>query len=117
MLCRGETIYVLGKIKIKIPSNFFKSFLLCYRLNERVLKTENSKWLNLIGTVPENTDYKKWSSQDMSTWLMEQIRYLYVPRKNVVNHLYNIWIAVDLELESGRKLLEETLHYLVRKYL
>lgn len=79
-----------------------------------MLKGDKDVWLNLIGTVPNDDDFKKWSVQDMSTWLMETTRYVYVPRKSVTNHLYTLWVVTDLELESGRKLLTETLDYLVR---
>ncbi|XP_016841360.1 UDP-glucose:glycoprotein glucosyltransferase isoform X1 [Nasonia vitripennis] len=82
------------------------------RLNERVLKAEKNNWLNLIGSLPTDTDYKKWSSQDISTWLMENLKYLYIPRKTVTNHLYTLWIAADLELPAGRKLMKEALDYL-----
>ncbi|XP_014235480.1 UDP-glucose:glycoprotein glucosyltransferase [Trichogramma pretiosum] len=82
------------------------------RLNERVLKTENNIWLNLIGSIPDNTDYHKWSSQDKSVWLMDNMQYICVSRKNVPSHLYTIWITVNLEEHSGRMLLKETLNYL-----
>lgn len=89
-----------------------KFSLLC-RLNERVLKAEKNNWLNLIGSLPTDTDYKKWSSQDTSTWLMDNLKYVYIPRKTVTNHLYTLWIAADLELPEGRKLMKEALDYLV----
>ncbi|XP_058805620.1 UDP-glucose:glycoprotein glucosyltransferase [Phymastichus coffea] len=82
------------------------------RLNERVLKGEKDVWLNLIGSVPNDVDYKKWSFQDMSTWLIENTRYVYIPRKTIINHLYTVWIVTDLDLKTGRKLLSEALDYL-----
>ncbi|XP_043284000.1 UDP-glucose:glycoprotein glucosyltransferase isoform X2 [Venturia canescens] len=82
------------------------------RLNERVLQTEKNKWLNLIGTVPNNEDYKSWNPQDMAAWLMAKTNYLSVPRRTSVRHLYSFWIVVDLETEAGRKLLREALEYL-----
>ncbi|XP_011503813.1 PREDICTED: UDP-glucose:glycoprotein glucosyltransferase [Ceratosolen solmsi marchali] len=82
------------------------------RLNERVLKTEKNIWLNLIGSIPKNNDYTKWSSQDISSWLMKHLCYLYIPRKSVSSHVYTLWIVADLELELGRKLLKEALIYL-----
>ena len=83
------------------------------RLNERVLKMDKDNWLNLIGTVPQDNDFAKWSPQDTSSWIMEKSRYLYAPRKSIIHHLYSLWIVLDLEDAEGRKLLHETLEYLV----
>lgn len=71
-------------------------------------------WLNLISSIPTNDNFAKWSTQEKSAWLLENMHYLYVSRKNI-HHEYTIWIVVDLYLNSGRALLEETLDYLVRK--
>lgn len=84
------------------------------RLNERVLKMEKDMWLNLIGTVPDDTDFVKWSPQDTSSWIMEKSRYLFAPRKSITRHLYSLWVVLDLKEAEGRKLLHETLEYLVR---
>ncbi|KAK2578584.1 hypothetical protein KPH14_012016 [Odynerus spinipes] len=82
------------------------------RLNERILKVDKHAWLNLIGTVPEDKDYTKWSHQEMSSWLMEKMKYLFVPRRSSLYHLYSFWIVTDLRLQAGRKLLEEALVYI-----
>lgn len=76
------------------------------------MKDEKDCWLDLIGSVPTDMNFFKWSLQDKSTWLINNIRYLHTPRK-ITNHEYTLWIAVDLEVSSGRKLLKETLDYLV----
>lgn len=85
-------------------------------MNERVLKVDKNLWLNLITSAPDDNDFKEWSSQNISVWIMKNVHYIYVPRKNI-DHEYTLWIVVDLELHSGRKLLNETLHYLVKIFL
>ena len=86
------------------------------RLNERVLKMDKDMWLNLIGDVPQNNDYVKWSQQDASSWIMENSRYIFAPRKSVTHHLYSLWIVLDLQEAESRKLLLETLEYLVGNF-
>lgn len=87
------------------------------RLNERVLKMDKDMWLNLNGNVPKNTEIIKWSTEDASAWIMKNSRYLYVPRKRTTRHLYSLWIVLDLEEAEGRKLLTETLEYLVKSLI
>ncbi|XP_029039597.1 UDP-glucose:glycoprotein glucosyltransferase [Osmia bicornis bicornis] len=82
------------------------------RLNERILKPEKHTWLNLIGTLPNDDDYTKWSPQDLSTWFMNRMRYVFVPRRTNVHHLYTFWIAADLNDSEGRQLLREALEYI-----
>ena len=82
-------------------------------MNERVLKVEKSTWLNLIGSVPADEEFLKWSSQDKSSWLLDSMHYLFIPRKSISQHYYTIWIAVDLEVAAGRQLINEVLNYLV----
>lgn len=82
------------------------------RLNERILKVDKNAWLNLIGTIPEDTDYTKWSSQNLSTYLMKKMHYFFVPRRNM-RHLYSFWVVADLKSPSGRQLLREALEYIV----
>ncbi|XP_050455971.1 UDP-glucose:glycoprotein glucosyltransferase isoform X2 [Cataglyphis hispanica] len=81
------------------------------RLNERILKVDKNAWLNLIGTIPEDENYIKWSSQDLSTYLMKKMHYFFVPRRSSVHHLYSFWIVADLRSLSGRQLLREALEY------
>ncbi|CAK9802630.1 UDP-glucose:glycoprotein glucosyltransferase [Anthophora quadrimaculata] len=81
------------------------------RLNERILKPEKHTWLNLIGTIPNDEDYSKWSPQDLSTWLMKKMRYMYIPRRTNVHHLYTFWVVTDLNDSTGRQLLREALDY------
>ncbi|XP_011860081.1 PREDICTED: UDP-glucose:glycoprotein glucosyltransferase isoform X1 [Vollenhovia emeryi] len=80
------------------------------RLNERILKVDKNAWLNLIGTIPEDDDYTKWSSQNLSTYLMKKMHYLFVPRRNM-RHLYSFWVVANLKSLSGRQLLREALEY------
>ncbi|XP_031847873.1 UDP-glucose-glycoprotein glucosyltransferase [Nomia melanderi] len=82
------------------------------RLNERILKAEKHTWLNLIGTVPKDEDYSKWSPEDFSTWLMNKSHYLYVPRRTNIHHLYTFWVVTDLNSSAGRLLLREALDYI-----
>ncbi|XP_053979752.1 UDP-glucose:glycoprotein glucosyltransferase isoform X1 [Hylaeus volcanicus] len=82
------------------------------RLNERILKAEKHTWLNLIGTVPNDEDYTKWSPQDLSTWLMNRLRYVFVPRRTSVHHLYSFWVVTNLNDPAGRQLLREALEYI-----
>lgn len=82
-------------------------------LNERILKVDKNAWLNLIGTIPEDENYIKWSSQDLSTYLMKKMHYFFVPRRSSVHHLYSFWIVADLRSLSGRQLLREALEYVV----
>ncbi|OAD52233.1 UDP-glucose:glycoprotein glucosyltransferase [Eufriesea mexicana] len=82
------------------------------RLNERILKPEKHTWLNLIGTIPNDEDYNKWSPQDFSTWLMSILRYIYVPRRTNIHHLYTFWVVTDLNDSAGRQLLCEALEYI-----
>ncbi|XP_033331398.1 UDP-glucose-glycoprotein glucosyltransferase isoform X1 [Megalopta genalis] len=82
------------------------------RLNERILKAEKHTWLNLIGTAPSDENYTKWSPEDYSTWLMNRLHYLYMPRRTSVHHLYSFWVVTDLKSPAGRLLLRETLDYL-----
>ncbi|XP_043524015.1 UDP-glucose:glycoprotein glucosyltransferase isoform X1 [Frieseomelitta varia] len=82
------------------------------RLNERILKPEKHTWLNLIGSIPNDEDYTKWSPQDLSTWLMNKMRYMYVPRRTSVHHLYTFWIVANLNDPEGRRLLREALEYI-----
>lgn len=82
------------------------------RLNERVLKAEKHTWLNLVGTVPDDKDYTKWSPQHFSTWLMSKMRYMFVPRRTNVHHLYSFWVVTDLRKPAGRQLLREALEYI-----
>lgn len=88
-----------------------------YSLNERILKPEKHTWLNLIGTAPSDDDYNKWSPQDLSTWLMNRMRYIHVPRRTNVHHLYTFWIVTDLHDSAGRQLLREALEYIVSELL
>lgn len=88
-----------------------------YSLNERILKPEKHTWLNLIGTMPNDEDYNKWSPQDLSTWLMNKMRYIYVPRRTTVHHLYTFWIVTNLNELKGRQLLREALEYIVSDLL
>ncbi|XP_066600905.1 UDP-glucose:glycoprotein glucosyltransferase 1-like [Prorops nasuta] len=81
------------------------------RLNERVLKIDKHTWLNLIGSEPEDKEFIKWTPQDMSTWLMQEMHYLYVSRRSHVNHLYSFWIVTDLKTSKGRQLLKEAIEY------
>ncbi|XP_048265271.1 UDP-glucose:glycoprotein glucosyltransferase isoform X3 [Bombus terrestris] len=82
------------------------------RLNERILKPEKHTWLNLIGTIPNDKDYSKWSPQDLSTWLMDRMRYMYVTRRTSVHHLYTFWVVANLNDAEGRQLLREALEYI-----
>ncbi|XP_034947696.1 UDP-glucose:glycoprotein glucosyltransferase [Chelonus insularis] len=82
------------------------------RLNERILKTDEDQWLNLIGNLPSDDRIDSWNSQDMSTWLMKNSHYLYMPRRSSGRHLYTYWIVADLEDPNGRELLREALDYL-----
>lgn len=82
-------------------------------LNERILKVDKNAWLNLIGTIPEDEDYTKWSAPDLSTYLMTKMHYFFVPRRSNVRHLYSFWIIADLRSLSGRQLLREALEYIV----
>ncbi|XP_015179238.1 PREDICTED: UDP-glucose:glycoprotein glucosyltransferase isoform X3 [Polistes dominula] len=82
------------------------------RLNERILKIDKNSWLNLIGTVPKDNDYTKWTPQDASSWLMEKMKYLFVSRRSSLHHLYSFWIVVDLKSKSSRTLLHEALIYI-----
>jgi len=82
------------------------------RLNERILKVDKNAWLNLIGTIPEDDDYTKWASQNLSTYLMKKMHYFFVPRRNM-RHLYSFWVVADLKSLSGRQLLREALEYVV----
>lgn len=70
-------------------------------------------WLNLIGTVPDNKEFTKWSSEDISSWIMHNAHYLYIPHRTSRNHLYTFWIVTDLNTFLGRKLLGEVLEYIV----
>ena len=88
----------------------------CYSLNERILKPEKHTWLNLIGSIPNDEDYAKWSPQDLSTWLMNKMRYMYVPRRTSVHHLYTYWIVANLNDPEGRRLLREALEYIVSDF-
>ncbi|KAL0109124.1 hypothetical protein PUN28_014311 [Cardiocondyla obscurior] len=81
------------------------------RLNERVLKVDKNAWLNLIGTIPEDDNYIKWSSPNLSTYLMKKMNYFFVPRRNT-RHLYSFWVVADLKSLSGRQLLREALEYI-----
>ncbi|CAL7942835.1 unnamed protein product [Xylocopa violacea] len=82
------------------------------RLNGRILKSEKHTWLNLIGTAPDDQDYGKWNPQDFSTWLMNRMRYMYVPRRTQTHHLYTFWIVANLNDVEGRQLLREALEYI-----
>lgn len=92
------------------------SLFTCYSLNERILKPEKHTWLNLIGTIPNDKDYSKWSPQDLSTWLMDRMRYLYVTRRTSVHHLYTFWVVANLNDAEGRQLLREALEYIVSDF-
>ncbi|KAG7199513.1 hypothetical protein KM043_014130 [Ampulex compressa] len=81
------------------------------RLNERILKVDKHTWLNLIGVAPEDENFLKWSPQDLSTWLMKEMHYLYVPRRTTTHHLYSFWVIADLKSAKGRLLLREALEY------
>lgn len=87
-----------------------------YSLNERILKPEKHTWLNLVGSIPNDEDYAKWSPQDLSTWLMNKMRYMYVPRRTSVHHLYTFWIVANLNDPDGRRLLREALEYMVSDF-
>lgn len=87
------------------------------RLNERVLKMDKDMWLQLNGNVPKDKEFTKWSKEDSSAWVMENSRYLYVSRKSATRHLYSLWIVLDLEEADSRKLLAETLEYLVCSFI
>jgi UDP-glucose:glycoprotein glucosyltransferase len=82
-------------------------------LNERILKVDKNAWLNLIGTMPDDEDYTKWSSQDLSSYLMKEMHYFFVPRRNNMHHLYSFWIVADFNSLSGRQLLREAIGYVV----
>nr|XP_012149315.1 PREDICTED: UDP-glucose:glycoprotein glucosyltransferase isoform X2 [Megachile rotundata] len=82
------------------------------RLNERILKSEKHTWLNLIGTLPNDEEYTKWSPEDLSTWLMTKLNYLFVPRRTNVHHLYTFWIVTNLNDAKGRQLLREAFEYI-----
>lgn len=86
--------------------------ILLSRLNERILKVDKNAWLNLIGTIPEDENYTKWASQNLSTYLMKKMHYFFVPRRNM-RHLYSFWVVADLKSLSGRQLLREALEYVV----
>lgn len=88
----------------------------CYSLNERILKPEKHTWLNLIGSISNDEDYTKWSPQDLSTWLMNKMRYIYVSRRTSVHHLYTFWIVANLNDPEGRHLLREALDYIVSDF-
>lgn len=77
------------------------------------MKVDKNAWLNLIGTIPEDDDYTKWSTQNLSTYLMKKMHYFYVPRRNM-RHLYSFWVVTDLKSLAGRQLLREALEYVVR---
>lgn len=74
---------------------------------------DKNAWLNLIGSIPEDEDYTKWSIQDLSTYLMKKIHYFFVPRRSNTHHLFSFWIVTDLKSLSGRQLLREALEYVV----
>ncbi|XP_076640007.1 UDP-glucose-glycoprotein glucosyltransferase [Colletes latitarsis] len=82
------------------------------RLNVRILKAEKYTWLNLIGTLPKDENYTKWSPQDLTTWLMNRMRYVYVQRRTNVHHLYTFWVVTNLNDPTGRQLLREALEYI-----
>ncbi|XP_011150844.1 UDP-glucose:glycoprotein glucosyltransferase isoform X1 [Harpegnathos saltator] len=82
------------------------------RLNERILKVDKHAWLNLIGTIPEDEDYIKWSHQDLSTYLMKKMYYSFVPRRSNTHHMYSFWVVADLKSLLGRQLLREAFIYI-----
>ncbi|XP_023247074.1 UDP-glucose:glycoprotein glucosyltransferase [Copidosoma floridanum] len=82
------------------------------RFNERILKPKENCWLNTVGSIPENTYYEKWNSEDLTAWMIKNLQYLYAPKKTAQYHLYTLWLTIDLHLISGRKLLKEALDYL-----
>lgn len=100
---------------LTIFHHFLTFFIFAYRLNERVLKVEKHNWLDMIGSVPKTNEIAKWSSQDTSAWLMEQMNYIYISRRTAVRHLFSFWIVVDLNLAAGRQLLREAFEYVVSK--
>lgn len=83
------------------------------RLNERVLKMDKDMWLNLIGNLPLNKEFTKWNIEEASAWIIQNSRYFFISRKSTTRHLYSLWIVLDLEETHSRRLLAETLEYLV----
>ena len=43
---------------------------------------------------------------------MNRMRYVFVPRRTNVHHLYTFWIAADLNDSEGRQLLREAFEYI-----
>lgn len=48
---------------------------------------------------------------------MSKLRYIYVPRRTNVRHLYTFWVVTDLNDSTGRQLLREALEYIVSDFL
>ncbi|KAJ8685932.1 hypothetical protein QAD02_021725, partial [Eretmocerus hayati] len=82
------------------------------RFNDRILKANSHEWLDLMGTPPMNSDYRKWTLKDLTAWMVKQLKYISILREHGSNHLHTIWIVVDLSQRYGRRLLSETLNYL-----
>lgn len=91
------------------------------RLNQRILSTDTSKFLDFSGKEYKDLtnvqDLAQLSNRDMTATLLSNIKYFEVKHatERIGNYELNfltIWIIADIEKPEGRELLENALNYL-----
>lgn len=87
------------------------------RLNERILNTEESSYLDMSGTGGTVLDVQRLiqlSLRDMTATAMDNLKYFSLQRKSPDYHSLTYWVVGDLDCPESRKLLLAALKHLVR---
>lgn len=87
------------------------------RLNERILSSDISFYLDLSGKPADTLDagvLNKLSPREMTATAIENFKYFSVPRKGKKYDLMTYWVIGDLNCLKSRKLLLAALQHMVR---
>lgn len=90
------------------------------RLNQRILSSEDPKYLDISGTPNKHIEnvniLNQLSNRDMTATLISNIKYFESKKKDEILgqpvHFQTLWIIADLNSENGKKLLKNGLRHM-----
>lgn len=94
-----------------------------FRLNQRILKTEEPTFLDVSGLSHNDLSNVKslgqLSPRDMTATLMSNLKYFHSKHSleklnGKAVHFLTLWVVADLETDIGAQMLKNALLYMVR---
>lgn len=93
-----------------------------FRLNERILSTKNSKFIDLTGSSEETLSsvpvesFAAQKAPEMTATLANSCRYI-TTKNDLILRPLTVWIVGDFDTYEGRAILLEGVKYLVCIYI